>query len=219
MFPEIHKELDHTFKDAVGRITRPGFQHLKEQVIIAEVFFSKKPDLAENDRREIVALIKDAGSSKELKACLRNWESSTGGLSSFLPRSLFLLKEWISDGIDEAVQKSKEIQDFAFLGALQEKVLKEPLPNQLAQDVVAEAHAHLQGFIRWQLPRLYSSVHDIKQRKMYHQVEAEANDQDRKRREALRNDLFDKIKTTQAWANPGYVLCSPQIYLTSLKCT
>ena len=227
LFPEIHKELDRTFKDAVGRISRPGFQHSKEQVIIAEVFFSKKPDLAENDRREILALIKDAGTSRELKTRLRNWESSsTGGLSSFLPRSLvsgftslFLLKEWTSDGINEAGRKSREIQDFEFLGALHEKVSREPLLNQLARDVVAEAHGHLREFMRQRLPRLYSSVHDIKRRRMYHHIEAEANDQDQKRRESLRNDLFDEIKTTQARENSGYVSCSPQIYLTSLKCT
>ena len=106
-----------------------------------------------------------------------------------------------------------------FLGALQEKVSKEPLLEQLAQDVVAEVHAHLREFMRQQLPRLYSSVHNIKQKKMYHQVGVEANDQDQKRRQSLRNDWFDEVKMTQAQANPGYVSCSPQICLTLLKWT
>ena len=226
MFPELHRELDLVFKDAVGRITKPGFQHSKERVIIAEVFFNKKPDLAENDRRELVALIKDAGSSKELKTRLRNWESpSTGGLSSFLPVSLFSgfgslfhLKEWTSDSINEAVGRSRDIPDRVFLATLQEKVSKEPLLEQLAQDVVVEAHAHLREFLRQRLPRFYSCAHDIKQRRMHYQVEAEANDQDQKRRESSRNDWFDEIKMAQAQANPGYVFCCPLIYLTLHKC-
>jgi len=213
LFPELQKELDLVFKEAVGRISKPGFQHSKEQVIIAEVFFNKKSDLAENDRRELVALIKAAGSSRELKGHLRNWESpSSGGLSSFLPGSLLSLfhsKEWTSESIDEAVRKSRDIGDWVFLTGLQEKVLKEPLLQQLAQDVMAEAYAHLQAFMRHRLPRLYSRAQDIKQKRMYHQVEAEANDQDQKRRKSSRNDWFDEIKIAQAQANPGYVLCYP----------
>jgi len=176
LFPELHKELDLTFKDAVGRITKPGFQHSKERVFIAEVLFNK-PDLVENDQRE-----------------------------------------WTLVGINEAVQRSKDIQDWAFLAALPEKVSKEPLLKQLAQDVVVEAHAHLQEFMRQRLPRLYSHVHDIKQKRLYHQIEVEANDQDQKRRQSSRNDWFNEIKMARAQANPGYVPYCPQIYLTLLKC-
>ena len=224
LFPELRRELDLTFKDAVGRIAKPSFQHSKERVIIAEVFFNKKPDLLENDRKELVALIKDAGDFKELKARLKNWESpSSGGLSSLLPDSLLsgfgLWKEWTSGGITEAVQKSKGIQDWVFLGALQEKVSKEPLLKQLVQDVVVEAHAHLREFMRQRLPRLYSCAYDIKRRRMYYQVDAEAHDQDQKKRKSSRNDWFDEIKMAQAQVNPGYVLCCPQIHLTLLKCT
>jgi len=163
LFPELHKELDLTFEDAVGRITKPGFQHSKERVLIAEVLFNK-PDLAENDQRE-----------------------------------------WTLGSINEAVQRSKDIQDWVFLAALQEKVSREPLLKQLAQDVVVEAHAHLQELMREQLPRLYSHAHNIKQKRMYHQIEVEANDQDQKRRRSSRNVLFNEIKVAQAQANPGYV--------------
>ena len=213
LFPELQKEVDLASKEAVGRIAGPGFQHSKEQVIIAEVFFNKKSDLAENSRRELVALIKDAGSSRELKVRLKNWESpSTRGLSSLLPGpllSLFRSKEWTAESIDEVVQKSRSMGDWVFLAGLQEKVLKEPLLQQLAQDVMEEVYAHLQAFMRHRLPRLRSRAQDIKRKVMHRQVEAGANDQEQKRRILSRNDWFDEIKMAQAQANPGYVLCYP----------
>lgn len=178
LFPELHKELDLTFKDVISRITKPGFQHSKERVFIAEAFFNKKPDLAENDQRE-----------------------------------------WTLENINEAVQKSRDIEDWTFLAALQEKVSKEPLLNQLAQDVVVEAHTHLQELMRQQLPRLYSCAYDIKRKKMYHQIKAEANSQDQKRRKLSRDYWFDEIKMAQAQANPGYFLHCIQIHFTLLKCT
>jgi len=105
-----------------------------------------------------------------------------------------------------------------FLAALQEKVSKEPLLKQLAQDVVVEVHAHLQEFMRQQLPKLYSHAYDIKRKRIFHQIEVEANDQDQKRRRSSRNDWFNEIKTAQVQANPRYVSHCPQIYLTLLKC-
>ena len=222
LFPDLQNELDLAFEEATGRITRSGFQRSKEKVIIVEVFFDKKPDLAENDRRELVALVKEIGGSKELKARLKNWESpSTGLLSSLLSgfTSFFSLKEWTSGSIKEAVRQSKDTLDWVFLAALQEKVSKEPLLNQLAQDVVVEAHTHLQELMRQQLPRLYSRAYDIKQKKMYHQIEAEANSQDQKRRKLSRDYWFDEIKMAQAQANPGYFLHCIQIHFTLLKCT
>lgn len=222
LFPELQKELDLAFKEAVGKVSRPKFQHSKEQVIIAEVFFNKKSDLAENDRRELIALIKDAGSSKELKGRLRNWDSPSGGLSYFLPGpllSLFRSKEWTSECIDEAVRKSRDIGDWVFLTGLQEKVLREPLLQQLAQDVMGEAYAHLQAFMRHRLPKLYLRAQDIKRKRMYYQVNAEANDQDQKRRRSSRNDWIDEINLAQAQADPGYVSCYLQVDLTLLKCT
>ena len=206
LFPELDRELNLTF-NAASKITKSSFQNSKERVIVAEVFFNKS-DLAENDRREIVALIKDAGDSKELKTRLKSWESQPAGMfSSLLSRitSFLDLKRWASGGIDEAVQKSKDIQDQAFLADLQEKVSKEPLLEQLVQDVVVEAHAYLKEFMRHQLRKLYSCAHNIKQKRMHHQVEAEAKNQDQERRKSSRNGWFDDIEMAQAQANPGYV--------------
>lgn len=221
LFPDLQNELDLAFEEATGRITRSGFQRSKEKVIIVEVFFDKKPDLAENDRRELVALVKEIGGSKELKARLKNWESpSTGLLSSLLSgfTSFFSLKEWTSGSIKEAVCQSKDTLDWVFLAALQEKVLKEPLLEQLAQDAVMEAHAHLHDFIKQRLPRFYSRAAGIRWRTVFHQVEAEVNDQDQKRRASSRSDWFDGIKKAQAQVNLGYVLYYPQV-LTLLICT
>ena len=184
----------------MSRVVKSGFQRSKERVIIAEVFFNKKPDLAEDDQRELIALIKDAGDLKELKGHLKNWESSSTGGSSYLWTRLTSLlgsKEWTSECVDEAARKSKGIQDWAFLATLQGKVSREPLLEQLAQDVVTEAHTHFQDVMRQCLPKLYSRAHDIKQNMMYHQVEAEANDQDRKRSASLRSDWIDGIKLAQ----------------------
>ena len=200
IFPEIDKELDVTFKSVMSRAVKSGFRHSKERVIIAEVFFNKKPDLAEDDQRELIALIKDAGDLKELKGHLRNWESSsTGGPPSLWARITSLLgsKEWTSECVDEAAHESKGMQDWAFLATLQGKVSKEPLLEQLAQDVVTEAHTHFQDVMRQCLPRLYSRARDIKQNRVYHQVEAEANNQDRKRSASLRSDWIDGIKLAQ----------------------
>ena len=220
-FPELQRELDLAFKDAVGRVTKPSFQHSKERFIIAEVFFHKKSDLTENDRRELVVLIKDAGDSKELKACLRNWGSpSTGALPSLLSRftSLFNSKEWISDSINEATRKTRDIQDWAFITTLQEKVLKEPFLQQLAQEVMTETYAYLREFMKKQLPKLYLRAYNIKQKRMYHQVEAEAKDQDQKRRASSRRSWFNEINMVQTQVTQGYALYYLQIYLPLFKC-
>ena len=220
LFPDLQNELELAFKEATSRIARPGFQCSKEKVIIVEVFFDDKPGLADNERREVVALVKATGGSKELKGRLKDWESpQTGVLSSLLSgfASFFHLKEWTSASINKAARKSRDTQDWVFLAALQEKVLKEPLLEQLAQDVMVEAHAHLCDFMKQRLPKLYSCAGNIKQRTMFHQVEAEANDQDQKRRALSRSDWFDGIKIAQAQVNPGYVLYYLQV-LTLLKC-
>lgn len=82
---------------------------------------------------------------------------------------------------------------------------KEPLLERLAQDVVKEAHIHLQEFIRSRLPRLHSGAHDIMRGWTHHQVEAQEKDQDQKRRTLSRNVWFDAINMAQAPVVPGYV--------------
>ena len=161
-----------------------------------------------NDRGELVGLIKDAGDAKGLKAHLKDWESpTTGGQFSIISRltSFFGSKESTSANITEAAHKSKGIKDSEFLAALQEKVAKEPLLEQLVLDVVKEAHAHLQEFTRSQLPRLYSRVRGIQRQWSYHQVEAMENNQQQKRRALSRNVWFDEIRMAQAQVAPGYV--------------
>ena len=219
IFPELHKELEVAIKDAVGRTPKSGFQRSKERVIIAEVFFNEKPDLTEDGQRKLIAYIKDAHDPKELKGNLKNWESfSAGGPSSLWSgfTSYFVSKEWTSVCVDEAVHKSKGISDLVFLAALQEKVSKKPLLEQLAQDVVTEAHTHFQEVMRQCLPKLYSRANNIKRKAMHHQIEAEANDQDQKRRALLRSGWIDEIKLAQ---NLGQVFCCLLVSLTSLKCT
>jgi hypothetical protein len=221
LFPGLQKELDVTLKDALGRVKKTGFQRSKERVIIAEAFFNKEPGIAENDRRELVALIKDAGDSKELKTRLKGWESSsTGGPSSIFSvlKSVFVSKEQTSKSVDDAARRSRDIKDSDFLAALPEKVSKEPLLEQLVQDVVAEAHGYFREFMTQRLPRLYSRVHDIRQQMVYRQVELGANEQDQGRKVSSRSIWFDEIKMAQAQANPGYVLCCPRVYPALLKC-
>jgi hypothetical protein len=69
-----------------ARPAKPSLQRSKEQVIIAEVLLDKMaPNLEEDDKKELVSLIKEAGTSKELKAYLKDWDLlPTGGSSSFL---------------------------------------------------------------------------------------------------------------------------------------
>jgi len=184
------------------------FQRSKERVAIAEAFFNKKPDLSENNRRELVALIKGLTDSKMLKNRLKDWESSsTGGSSSFFSvlKSLFASQEQTSKNVDEAVRRSRDMGDREFLAALPEKVYKEPLLEELTQDVMKEAHRYFRDFMKQRLPRLYSRAHNIKQQTMYRQIELGVNEQDRKRRESSRSDWFNDIKMAQAQANPGCV--------------
>lgn len=204
-FPELHKELDATFKDITGRATKPSLQHSKERVIIAESFLNKMPDLKENSQKELVALIKEVGNSRELKARLKDWEPSpTGGLSTLLSLiPSFLVSKETSKIIDEAAAQSKNTKDWVFFAALQNKVSQKPLLEQLAQDFVAEASRHFQDSIKHYLPRLCSRAQGIKQRAMYRQVEAEVNDQDQKRIASIRSEWFDEIEMAQAEVDPG----------------
>jgi len=198
-----------------------GFQYSKEQVIIAEAFFNKNPGLPENDRRELIAFIKDVGNLKMLKARLKDWEGSAERSPWPFPSTLkFLsvLKEQTSKAVDEAAYQSRETNDLEFLAALPRKVSKEPLLEQLAQDVVKGAHKHFQEFMEWHLQRLYSHAHEIKRQVMHHQVELREKEQDQKRRASLRSNWINEIKTTQAQVNSGCVLCCPWVYITSLKC-
>ena len=206
LFPELQKEFDATLEGALGKVASSGFQRSKERVIIAETFFSKKPDLLENDRRELVAMIKAVDDSKALKSHLKDWgPSSAGGSSSFLSalKSLFLSQEQTSKSVDEAVRWSRDMKDWEFLTALPEKVSKEPLLEQLAQDVMKEAHQYFQEFMERSLPRLYFRAYNIKRQMMYHHVELAANEQDQKRRESSRSDWFNEIRMAQAQVNSG----------------
>ena len=186
-----------------------GFQYSKEQVIIAEIFFNKNPSLPENDQRELITFIKDVGNLKMLKARLKDQESPIGGSLWPFPSTLkFLsvLKDQTSRAVDEAIQQSKDTNDLEFLAALPGKVSKEPLLEQLAQEVVKGAHKHFQEFMEWHLQRLYSHAHRIKQQAMYRQVELGEKEQDQKRRASLRSNWVNEIRAVQAQVNPGCVL-------------
>ena len=214
LFPEIRRELDIAFKDALRRVARTGFYRSKERIIIAEAFFDRKPDIPENDRKELVALIKDAGDSKALKTHLKGWESSsTGGLSStWFGLKPLLLPEGQAPGIvDGAVRRSRETSDHEFLAALPDKLFKEPLLEQLAQDVIVEAHGHFQEFLKHRLPHLYSRVYNIQQQKVYRQVELQANEQKQKGKASSRSDWFNEIKMAQGQANLGYISSCPHV--------
>jgi len=204
--PEVRKELDITLWDALAKVDRHQFQHLKEQVIVAEAFFNEKPDLSEDDQRAVVTLIKDGGDLKELKTYLKGWGTSTGGLSSFLStvKSIFTPKGQTSRTIDGATRQTRAIHDWEFLATLPDKVSKEPLLEQLVKDTVAEAHGYFQDFLKQHLPKLCSFIQDHRQKMIYCQIELEANSQDQKRRESSRNDWFDEIKLAQPQMNVGY---------------
>lgn len=199
LFPDLHKELDIVHKDVVGKVARPGFQSLKERVLIAEAFFNGKPNLVEGDRRELVTMFKAAGDSKKLKARLKDWETSTGWSTS-LPsvlKSLFVSKEQTSKVVNEAVKRSKDMKDWEFLAALPEILSKEPLLEQLTQDAIMEAHVYFQEFMKEHLNKLYSRACDIKRQTMYHQVELVAKEQDRNRKMLLRSVWFDAMRLVQ----------------------
>lgn len=214
-FPQIQKELDAIFKDPIDKVSRHGFWNSKEKVIIAEVLLKKMPGLREDYQKDLVSLIKDARNSAELKTRLKHWKSSTTEGSSSLWSSFisfFSSKEEPSEYLDRAVSQSRRMKDQEFLSALPGKVSEEPLLEQLAQDVLMEAHGYFQEFVKHHLPKLYSRVHVIKQQTMYHQVEAEVNDQDQKRRASARSDWFDEVKMNQPQVDSGYVQ-----YITSVS--
>ena len=187
--------------------TKSGFRLSKDRVIIAEVIFKKMPNLEKHVQRELMAQIKNADSLSKLKTHLKNLESSAGTstIRSFL-KSIFVSAGQASQIIEEATDRSKRTKDWEFLASLKEKVAKEPRLEQLAQGIVTEAHKHFQEFMKQQFSRLCSHAQDIKQRTMYHQIEAEVKDQDRQRRESARFNWFNEIKMAQAQVDPGYVL-------------
>ena len=187
--------------------TKSGFRLSKDRVIIAEVIFKKMPNLEKHVQRELMAQIKNADSLSQLKTHLKNLESSAGTstIRSFL-KSIFVSAGQASQIIEEATDRSKRTKDWEFLASLKEKVAKEPRLEQLAQGIVTEAHKHFQEFMKQQFSRLCSHAQDIKQRTMYHQIEAEVKDQDRQRRESARFNWFNEIKMAQAQVDPGYVL-------------
>ena len=207
-FPEIRRELDSVLEDAVGKVAKLSFQFSKDRVIIAEAFLKKMPDLDEDYKKDLVALIKGAGNTKELKAHLKPWESSiTGGSSSVLSSvvSFFSSKDQTSKYLDEAVKQSRNTKDQEFLAILPEKVIKEPLLEQLAQDVVLEAHGHFREFMKKRLSRLYTRAGEVQRRTMYHQVEAEGKDQDQTTRVSARCEWLNEVKISQSRVDSGYV--------------
>lgn len=166
-----------------------------------------------------MTLIMDVGSSRMLKSRLKDWEGPAGGSSWFSAlKSLFTSKEQTSKIVDDAARRSRDMKDLAFLAALPEKVFKEPLLDQFAQEAVKDAHAHFREFMKQRLPWLYSRAHEIKQQAMYRQVELGEKNQDQERRASFRSDWVNEIKTAQAQGNPGCVLCYPWVYLSLSKC-
>ena len=177
-------------------------------MIIAEVALNKMPNLEKHAQRELIAQIKNADRLSQLKTHLKNLESSSAGASiirSFL-KYMFVSAGQASQIIEEATDRSKRTKDWVFLAALEGKVAKEPLLEQLAQGVVTEAHKYFQEFMKQHFPRLCSRAQGIKQQTIYHHVEAEVEDQDRQRRESARSNWFNEIKMAQAQVDPGYVL-------------
>jgi len=122
-------------------------------------------------------------------------------------KSLFVSQEQTSKSVDEAVRRSRDTKDWEFLKALPEKVSKEPLLEQLTQDVVKEAHRYFREFMKQHLSRLCDRADGIKRQVMYRHIELAADEQDRKRRESSRSDWFNEIRMAQAQVNSGYVLC------------
>jgi len=217
-FPDIQKQLDSACKEVLAKVANPSFQYSKERVVIAETFFNENPHLSENDRKGVVALIMDVGSSRMLKSRLRDWEGPAGGSSWFSTlKSLFVSKEQTSRIVDDAARRSRDMRDLDFLAALPEKVFREPLLEQFAQEAVKDAHAHFREFLKQRLPRLYSRADEIRQQAMYRQVELGEKKQDQERRASMRSDWVDEIKTAQTQANPGCVLCYLQVCLSLFK--
>ena len=219
-FPGIQKGLDAVCKDAMGKVTGSAFRHSKERVIIAEVFLNKMPNLKEGGQKDLLALIKDAGNYKELKTRLQHWESSTAGGSSLwsFATSFFSSKE-TSKYLDEAINQCRNIKDQQFLATLLQRVSEKPLLEQFAQDVLTGAHQYFHWFVKQNLPRLYFQAHEVKQLAMNHQVEAEANDQDQKRRASARSEWCNKIKMGQPQADSGYVQYIARYLILLSMCT
>ena len=218
LFPEIHKELDIVCKDALSKVARLDFQYSKEQVTIAEAIFNANPDLLENDRRQLVTLIKDAGSSRMLKTCLKDWETSMRGLlSQSSVKSTHVPEGQISKIVDEAIHQSRDVGGLEFFAALPGKVSKEPLLEQLTQDVVKDVHRCFREFMEGCLPGLYFRANKIKQKMMYHQVELRGREHDHVRGVSLRSDWVHGIRTAQAQTKSGCVLYCAWVYLTLLK--
>ena len=209
-YPELQKELNITVQKALAKINRHNFQLLKERVIVAEAFFNEKPDLPEDDQRAVVALIKDGGDLKELKANLKGWGSSTGGPPSILStiKSYLVPKEKISRTIDGAARQTRRICDWEFLATLPDKVSKKPFLQQFAKDAVTEAHVYFQDFLKKHLPRLCSLAQSLNQRMVYRQIELRADNQDQKRRETSKSDWFNDVKLAQPQIDAGYVTIS-----------
>lgn len=194
----------------MGKVARPSFQLSKERFLITKVFLSKMHDLPEENKREFVALIRDARNLKELRERLKDREQLHRESSSFWSRikslSPFSSNQGQNSIVDDTVTQAKHTTDQEFLGALQGEVVKEPLLEQSARGVVAEAHAYFREFMEKGILRLYSQAKNIKERAMFHQVEAEAKSQDQKQRASMRSDWFEEIKQAQAQADQRYAL-------------
>ena len=202
-------------------MANPSFQYSKERVFIAEAFFNENHHLSENDQRELITLIKDVGSSRMFRSRLREREGPERGQSSWFSlstlKSLFVSKEHTSKIVDDAAHRSREVKDLDFLATLPEKVFREPLLEQFAQEAMNDAYVHFRDFMKQRLPRLYSRAHEIRQQSMHRQVELGEKKQDQERRAAMRSDWVNEIRTAQTQVNPRCVLCYPWIYLSSFK--
>jgi len=203
-FPDIQRQLDIACKEVLSKVANPSFQYLKEQVFIAEAFLNENHHLFENNQRELITIIKDVGSLRKFRSRLR--DGPERGFSPSTLQSLFVSKEQTSRIVDDAACQSMDVKDFDFLAALPEKVSREPLLEQFAQEAMKSAYVHFQEFMKKRLPRLYSHAHEIKQQTMYRQVELGAKMQDQERRASMRADWINGIKTAQAQVNPRCAL-------------
>lgn len=208
LFPRIQGELNAAFEDAMDKMAKSGLQDSKERVIIAKVFLNEMPDLKESYRRDLVALIKDAGNPKDIRTRLKHWEPFTAAPSSLFwswISSTFSLEERILRSFYEASNQIRNTTDQEFLTTLPVMVSKEPLLERLAQDIVTGVHQYLQEFMKKNLPRLCLLACSIKQQAMYNRVEEEEDSQDQKRRASARSDWFNEIKQSQFQMDSGYV--------------
>ncbi|KAJ7210563.1 hypothetical protein GGX14DRAFT_451174 [Mycena pura] len=126
------------------RLLPAKFKPLKEQILCIEILFAEKPDLEEQDRKELIKDISENGTDGLIRALKSKEAKDDKGWLAGKVRSWFS-QDGHADAEKRIRRKTAAISDAEFLASFDDMLAKEPLLQDIITQALEVAHDSLRG--------------------------------------------------------------------------